>query len=52
MWVDKTGIAEMSNLAELGGIPNQGDSERGNGDYYPCEIRGSNGTGIRIPRVR
>jgi len=39
----------MSSLAELGGSLNQGDSERGNSDYYPCEIRGSNGTRIRIP---
>ena len=46
MWVDKTEIAEMNSLE---GTLNQGDSERGNDDYYPCEIRGSNGTGIRIP---
>jgi len=39
----------MSSLDELGGTLNQGDSERDNGDYYPCEIRGSNGTRIRIP---
>jgi len=39
-------IAEMSSL---GGTLNQGDSERGNSDYYPCETRGSNSTGIRIP---
>jgi len=39
MWVGKTGSAEMSNLVGLGGTPNQGDSERGNNDYYPCEIR-------------
>ena len=39
MWVDNTGIAEMSSLVGLGGTLNQGDSERGNGHYYHCEIR-------------
>ena len=29
----------MSSLVGLGGILNQGDSERGNSDHYPCEIR-------------
>jgi hypothetical protein len=53
MWVDKTGIAEMSNLVELGRTLNQRDSRKGNSDYYPHEIGregisggGGNGTGI------
>jgi hypothetical protein len=45
-----------SNLVGLGGTLNQGDSRKGNSDYYPCEsgregVSGRKGdiTRIRIP---